>query len=61
MRTARALTQEHLAKLRHKDQSAISQIERRTDIYISTLSDFVKAMGKQEIRALIAVIPGEIG
>ncbi len=52
LRAARELTQTHLAKLLNKDQSAISQIERRTDMYISTLSDFVKAMGGElEIRA----------
>ncbi len=52
LRAARELTQEHLAKLLHKDQSSISQIERRTDMYISTLGDFIKAMGGElEIRA----------
>jgi ribosome-binding protein aMBF1 (putative translation factor) len=45
LRNARQLTQEHLAKLLRKDQSAISKIERRTDMYVSTLADFVRAMG----------------
>jgi len=53
LRNARQLTQEHLAKLLHKDESAISKIERRTDIYVSTLADFVRAMGGDlEIRAV---------
>ncbi len=55
LRAARELTQEHLAKIMHKDQSAISQIERRTDMYISTLADFVKALGGElEITAKFA-------
>lgn len=55
LRAARELTQEHLAKLLHKDQSAVSQIERRTDMYISTLADFIRAMGGElEIRANFA-------
>jgi hypothetical protein len=52
LRAARELTQEHLAAILHKDQSAVSQIERRTDMYIRTLSDFVRALGGElEIRA----------
>ena len=52
LRTARQLTQEHLAKIMKKDQSAISQMERRSDMYISTLADFIKALGGElEIRA----------
>jgi ribosome-binding protein aMBF1 (putative translation factor) len=53
LRNARQLTQEHLAKLLRKDQSAISKIERRADMYVSTLADFVRAMGGDlEIRAV---------
>ncbi|HVY91448.1 MAG TPA: XRE family transcriptional regulator [Bryobacteraceae bacterium] len=52
LRSARALTQEHLAHIMKKDQSGISQLERRTDMYVSTLADFVRAMGGElEIRA----------
>jgi len=53
LREARAMTQEHLAKILHVKQSAISKMERRTDMYVSTLQDFVKAMGGYlEIRAV---------
>jgi len=45
LREARNLTQEHLAELLHVNQASISKMERRTDMYISTLSSFVKAMG----------------
>jgi transcriptional regulator with XRE-family HTH domain len=45
MRAARELTQEHLAKLLRVKQASISKLERRADMYVSTLRDFVKAMG----------------
>lgn len=45
IRAARELTQEHLAKLLRVKQASISKLERRADMYISTLRDFVKAMG----------------
>jgi hypothetical protein len=52
LRSARAFTQEHLAHILKKDQSGISQLERRTDMYVSTLGDFIKALGGElEIRA----------
>jgi hypothetical protein len=53
LRTARALTQEHLSNVLHVKQSAISKLERRTDMYVSTLSNFITAMGGTlEIRAV---------
>lgn len=53
LRVARQLTQEHLAKLLNVKQAAISKMERRTDMYVSTLQDMVKAMGGTlEIRAV---------
>ena len=52
LRQARSLTQEHLGTLLKRDQSAISQMERRSDMYVSTLADFIKALGGElEIRA----------
>ena len=45
IRAARELTQEHLAKLLRVKQASISKMERRADMYISTLRDFVRAMG----------------
>jgi len=45
LRAARQMTQERLAKLLGTKQAAISKIERRTDMYLSTLQSFVKAMG----------------
>jgi transcriptional regulator with XRE-family HTH domain len=46
LRAARKMTQEHLARLLGTKQ-AISKLERRTDMYLSTLQAIVKAMGGQ--------------
>ena len=45
LREAQNMTQEHLAKVLNVKQSAISKMERRADMYVSTLQSFVKAMG----------------
>jgi transcriptional regulator with XRE-family HTH domain len=45
LREARELTQEALAGILNVKQSAISKIERRTDMYVTTLQQMVKAMG----------------
>jgi len=53
LRAARELTQEHLAQVFGVSQGHISKIERRTDMYVSTLAKFIEAMGGQlEIRAV---------
>ncbi|HEX8818268.1 MAG TPA: XRE family transcriptional regulator [Terriglobales bacterium] len=45
LREARELTQTHLARVLKVNQAAVSKMERRVDMYVSTLQDFVKAMG----------------
>jgi DNA-binding XRE family transcriptional regulator len=45
LRAARHLTQQQLAKTLDMTQAAVSQLEQRTDIYLSTLENFVQAMG----------------
>jgi DNA-binding XRE family transcriptional regulator len=45
LREARRRSQAELAKKLGVQQSAISRIERRTDMYLSTLSGIVEAMG----------------
>jgi DNA-binding XRE family transcriptional regulator len=45
LRAARDLTQESLAKVLDVKQSEISKIEKRTDMYVSTLASYVTAMG----------------
>jgi transcriptional regulator with XRE-family HTH domain len=53
LRAARALTQEHLSTILGVRQSAISKLEHRADMYVSTLRHFIEAMGGQlEIRAV---------
>ena len=52
LRAARELTQENLASVLHVKQSEVSKIERRTDMYLSTLASYIKAMGGTlEVRA----------
>ena len=45
LREARKLTQTQLASLLHVDQGSVSKMERRTDMYISTLRSYIEAMG----------------
>jgi hypothetical protein len=53
LRAARNLTQEHLSDVLGVKQSAVSKLERRADMYVSTLRSFIKAMGGDlEIRAV---------
>ena len=52
LRQARKLSQEQLADELDVRQPAIAKIEKKTDMYISTLRRFITAMGGQlEIRA----------
>jgi len=53
LRSARQLTQSELADVLRVDQGSISKLERRTDMYISTLRRYVEAMGGSlQIRAV---------
>jgi predicted transcriptional regulator len=45
LRQAMDLTQESLAEVLHVKQASISKMERRSDMYISTLSKIIEAMG----------------
>ena len=45
LRRARAMTQDQLASDLHVGQASIAKLERRTDMYLSTLRRFVEAMG----------------
>jgi hypothetical protein len=52
LRRARALTQAQLAELLHMSQPAVCNMERQTDMYISTLRRMIEAMGgRLEVRA----------
>jgi len=53
LREARDLTQEQLARVLRVNQAAVSKMERRADMYLSTLHGIIKAMGGElEIRAI---------
>jgi DNA-binding transcriptional regulator YiaG len=53
LRTARDLTQAQLAQVLNVSQGAVSKVERRTDMYISTLRSYITAMGGDlQIRAV---------
>ncbi len=45
LRHARSLTQERLADILRVNQAAVSKLEGRTDMYISTLRSYIEAMG----------------
>ena len=45
LRNARGLSQKKLADSLHIQQPAIAKLEKRTDMYISTLRSHIKAMG----------------
>lgn len=45
LRAARKLTQEKLAENLQVQQAAVSKLERRADMYVSTLREFIAAMG----------------
>jgi DNA-binding XRE family transcriptional regulator len=45
LRRARELSQQTLAELLGESQPAVSQLEQRTDMYVSTLRRYIEAMG----------------
>lgn len=55
LRRARSLTQEQLASTLGINQAAVSKLERRADMYLSTLRSYIEAMGG-ELR-LVAAFP----
>ncbi|MGB7022275.1 MAG: XRE family transcriptional regulator [Candidatus Acidiferrales bacterium] len=53
LREARLLTQEQLAEQLNVRQPAVARMERRADMYVSTLRGVIKAMGGElDIRAI---------
>ncbi|MFC4296689.1 XRE family transcriptional regulator [Castellaniella hirudinis] len=45
LRKARKATQAEVAKALCVEQAAVSKLERREDMYVSTLREYVKALG----------------
>ena len=53
LREARSLTQANLANILGVNQGSVSKMEKRTDMYVSTLRSFIQAMGGQlQIKAV---------
>jgi transcriptional regulator with XRE-family HTH domain len=53
LREARSLTQVNLAKVLNVNQGAVSRMEKRTDMYVSTLRSYIQAMGGQlQVKAI---------
>jgi transcriptional regulator with XRE-family HTH domain len=53
LRDARQLTQVQMAQLLKISQGAVSKVERRTDMFVSTLRNYVRAIGGDlQIRAV---------
>lgn len=53
VRQAREMSQQRLAEVLRINQSSVSKLERRTDMYISTLRSFIESIGgRLEINAV---------
>lgn len=55
LRKASACSQKQLASILDVNQAAISKLERRTDMYVSTLRSFIEGMGGK--LDIIATLP----
>lgn len=58
IREAQNLTQADIARLLQISQGAVSQLENRSDMLLSTLRNYIQATGAQNPR-LIATVNGE--
>ena len=56
LRKARSITQIEVARSMSVEQAAISRLERREDMYVSTLRDYIRALGGE--LKLVASFPG---
>ena len=59
LREARNLTQENLANILGVNQGSVSKMEKRADMYVSTLRGFIQAMGG-ELRIKAVFPEGEV-
>ena len=55
VRAACELTQQQLAERLHIDQPNVSRLERRSDVHVSTLADYITALGGR--LEILAVFP----
>lgn len=56
VRRAHQLSQEEIARTLQVGQAAVAKIEKRTDVYVSTLRRYIEAMGGE--LEIIARFPG---
>lgn len=62
LREAQSLTQASLATVLGVNQGSVSKMEKRTDMYVSTLRSYIQAMGGQlQIKAIFPEGEVEIG
>lgn len=59
LRRARGLTQTQVAASLAIEQGAVSRLERRDDLFLSTLSDYIQALGG-ELRLVASFPDGDI-
>lgn len=59
LRQARHLSQEALATTLGANQSSVSKLERRADMYVSTLRSYIEAMGG-ELQIMAKFPDGEV-
>ena len=59
LRRARGLSQQTLAEVLHVQQPAVAKLEKRTDMYISTLRNHIRAMGG-ELEVIAKFPDGEV-
>ena len=54
LRRARALTQRDMAKMLKVNQPAVSKLEQRVDVYVSSLRSYIEAGGEAEDRGRVS-------
>lgn len=59
LRKARQVTQVEVAKAMCVEQAAVSKLERREDMYVSTLREYVRALGG-ELKLVASFPDGDI-
>ena len=59
LRRARALTQRDIAKMLKVNQPAVSKLEQRADVYVSSLRSYIEAVGGR-LRIVAEFPEGEV-
>lgn len=59
LRKSKGVTQVELAAAMNVEQAAVSKLERREDMYVSTLREYVKALGG-ELKLVASFPDGDI-